>query len=62
MLTRTVLVFLASAVVILVAILAHTAEHAGAITGRALLLVLEEATAMAFIPAALYVVFRLVRR
>lgn len=34
---------------------------AGAFTGRVLLSILQDATAMAFIPSALYVVFRLVR-
>jgi hypothetical protein len=62
MLTRTVLIFFGSAVVLFFYIVAREGATAGAVTGRVLLSVLDEATCIAFIPAALYVVFRLVRR
>jgi hypothetical protein len=61
MLTRTLLVFLASIPIIFVFLMWRISQHSGATTGRILLLELQEATAMAFIPAALYVIFRLVR-
>ena len=62
MLTRTMLIFFGSVFVLFFWILAREGATAGAVTGRVLLSVLQEATAIAFIPAALYVVFRLIRR
>jgi hypothetical protein len=60
-LTRTFLIFLVSAVGIFFFTLFRGMAGAGAVTGRVLLALCQEAVAMAFIPAALYVVYRLVR-
>jgi hypothetical protein len=61
MLTRAWLVFLGSIPAVFFFIMWRISQHAGAVTGRVLLGVLQESTAIAFIPAALYVVYRLVR-
>ena len=61
-LARTLLIFIVSAVVIFFFTVARGAATAGAVTGRVLLQIFQEAIARAFIPAALYVIFALVRR
>jgi hypothetical protein len=63
MLIRTFLVFLVSAVAIFFFTLYRglAGPGQGAATGRVALALGQEAVAMAFIPAALYVVYRLVR-
>jgi hypothetical protein len=61
MLARTLLIFIVSVVVIFFVTVARGTAHAGAVTGRVLLQIFQEAITRAFIPAALYVVVRLVR-
>lgn len=60
-LARPLLIFIVSAVVIFFFTVARGAATAGAVTGRVLLQIFQEAIARAFIPAALYVVFALAR-